>query len=80
MPPAYLKAAPVPLTPRVDHWCDGKEQFASAVLAHAVVARTPDKVRVVVYCRTCGSYHVCTDHMRRQTSKAAQAELIRKAR
>ena len=58
MPPAYLKGPMALQTYWVAWWCEGKEPFDSAIIAHGVAGRRNEKTRKVYRCLRCGFWHL----------------------
>lgn len=80
MAAAHLKAPATakPDTRWVRYWCEGKEQFESAVLAQEIAARCKRETREIYHCTACGRFHIGSQSSaRRYSSKATAATLIR---
>lgn len=77
MPPAYLKGPPAAAANRINWWCDGKEPFESAVIAHEVAARRNEMVREAYRCSACGVWHIGRP-VRDPTPNKVFAQVIRR--
>ena len=76
MPAAYLKAPEVLPSVQIPYWCMGKVRFDFPALAWQAAQRNRELRREHYLCRTCGGYHIGTQHGE-AAPKASRAGLVR---